>query len=261
VERVSITDRVADAIREVSAAVIEPRFRALADGDVEEKAPGDLVTVADREAEVALELRLTAIADAPIVGEEGCAADPTRLGCIGAERAWVVDPIDGTSNFVKGSEQWAVMVALLERGEAVASWIWQPVPKRMYVAARGCGATCNDAPLKIDGESQMLRGPAFTHFMPPKEKAAVERAHFDRLPGRYCAGFEYPAIIEGEQEFAIFWRTLPWDHVPGALLLTEAGGVARRPTGEPFLPYADGAGLVLARDRAMWDAARALLTA
>jgi fructose-1,6-bisphosphatase/inositol monophosphatase family enzyme len=258
---VSLIDRVADALREVSAAVIEPRFRALAEGDVDEKAPGDLVTVADREAELALETRLAAIVDAPLVGEEGCAADPTRLGCLGAERAWVVDPIDGTSNFVAGSEQWAVMVALLERGEAVVSWIWQPTTRRMYTAERGGGATCNDAPLRIDTSSTSLRGPAFTHFMPPAEKDAVTRnaARAEFLRGRYCAGFEYPAIVEGEQEFAIFWRTLPWDHVPGSLLLTEAGGIARRPTGDSFLPYADGAGLVLARDDATWQMARALL--
>jgi fructose-1,6-bisphosphatase/inositol monophosphatase family enzyme len=257
----SVLDRVADAIREVSAAVIEPRFRALADGDVEEKSPGEIVTIADREAEVALEQRLAEIVDAPIVGEEGCAADPARLGCLGAERAWLVDPIDGTSNFVKGSDQWAVMVALLERGVAVASWIWQPRTNRMYVAERGAGAACNTTALKIDGRTDLLRGPTFTHFMPQAEKAAVERnrARFEALPGRYCAGFEYPAIVEGEQEFAIFWRTLPWDHIPGSLLLTEAGGTARRPTGEPFLPYADGAGLVLARDAATWDAVRGLL--
>jgi fructose-1,6-bisphosphatase/inositol monophosphatase family enzyme len=249
-------------MREVSAEIIEPRFRALVDGDVEEKSPGDMVTIADREAEIALEARLTAVVDAPVVGEEGCAADPTRLGCLGDERAWLVDPIDGTSNFIAGTEQWAVMVALLERGEAVASWIWQPTSKRMYVAERGAGAACNGERLEVVATSGELRGPAFTHFMPPDERAAVarNRERAQLLPGRYCAGFEYPAIIEGEQEFAIFWRTLPWDHVPGSLLLTEAGGVARRPTRDPFLPYAEGVGLVLARNEATWDAARALLT-
>jgi fructose-1,6-bisphosphatase/inositol monophosphatase family enzyme len=258
----SMLDRVADAIRDVSAAVIEPRFRALTDGDVEEKSPGDLVTIADREAELALEPRLAGIVDAPIVGEEGCAADPTRLGCLGAERAWIVDPIDGTSNFVKGSEQWAVMVALVEQGETVASWIFQPTTGAMYIAERGAGAARNGDALRIDGVATELRGPAFTHFMPPAEKEAIarNRARAQLLPGRYCAGFEYPAIVEGDQEFAIFWRTLPWDHVPGSLLLTEAGGLARRPTGEPFLPYAEGAGLVLARDEATWQAAFALLS-
>lgn len=51
-----------------------------------------------------------------------------------------------------------------------------------------------------------------------------------------CAGFDYPRLVAGEQDFVLYQRTLPWDHAPGALLLTEAGGLARRPDGTPTGP-------------------------
>ncbi len=125
-------------VREVSESVIEPRFAALGKGDVEEKSVGEIVTVADREAEVLITTRLEEILPGvPVVGEEGCAADPVRLTALDADRAWVVDPLDGTANFVAGSPDWAVMVALVANGEVAASWIWQPVARRMYVAERG----------------------------------------------------------------------------------------------------------------------------
>jgi fructose-1,6-bisphosphatase/inositol monophosphatase family enzyme len=79
------------------------------------------------------------------------------------------------------------------------------------------------------------------------------------ISARRCAGIRYPGIVEGDEDFAVFWRTLPWDHVPGALLLEEAGGVARRPTRRPFLPYHDGQGLLIAANEQVWEHASRLL--
>lgn len=81
--------------------MIEPRFAALASMDVRAKAVGELVTVADVEAEGLLTRRLTdLLPGALVVGEEACAADPTLLEGLGAAQAWLVDPLDGTANFV-----------------------------------------------------------------------------------------------------------------------------------------------------------------
>jgi fructose-1,6-bisphosphatase/inositol monophosphatase family enzyme len=257
---------VADAIRDVSETIIEARFRTLGEGEIEEKSVGELVTIADNEAEAALTARLARIVPgAPVVGEEGCAADPSRLSWLGAERAWLVDPLDGTANFIAGSADWAVMVALLADGHAVCSWVWQPMTKRMYMAERGAGAYCDGLPLKIKprgGLTGGLSGAVLTRFMEPAVVATVARNHdkFAKIsPGRRCSGVEYPAVIDGVQDFALFWRTLPWDHVPGALLLEEAGGVAARPSGTPYLPYTDGVGLLVAADQETWSLARQLL--
>ena len=137
-------------MRETSAEVIEPRFAALSPADVRSKAAGELVTIADIEAEELLTRILTGLLPgALVVGEEACATDPRLLDGLGAAQAWLVDPLDGTANFVEGSDDWAVMVALCEEGRTVASWIWQPTSETMYTAEAGCGAARNGVSLGV----------------------------------------------------------------------------------------------------------------
>jgi fructose-1,6-bisphosphatase/inositol monophosphatase family enzyme len=73
------------------------------------------------------------------------------------------------------------------------------------------------------------------------------------LPGLLCAGMEYPDIVTGKQDFALFRRTLPWDHAPGAFILREAGGVARRWDGTDYEPGFEGEGLLAAGDEETWE--------
>ena len=136
------TAAVLAMLQEVADEVVVPRFRALGDDEVSEKNPGDLVTVADREAEVLITERLrAAYPDAMVLGEEAVAADASLLQRFAdADHAFTVDPVDGTKNFVKGSPDHAVMAAELRGGEVVRSWIWQPQHARAYVAERGAGA-------------------------------------------------------------------------------------------------------------------------
>ena len=91
-------DAVTALVEHVAATVVAPRFRDLRDGEVREKAPGDVVTVVDTEAEATLVRGLAEIAPGvPVVAEEAAAARPELLDLIvGAPRAWVVDPLDGT---------------------------------------------------------------------------------------------------------------------------------------------------------------------
>ncbi|MDQ4090645.1 MAG: inositol monophosphatase, partial [Actinomycetota bacterium] len=138
-----LVDRVTGILQEVAAEVIEPRFANLAEGDVEEKAPNELVTTADTEAEAMLVRRLgDLLPGVPVVGEEGTAVNgevPYDL-LAEAPRVWLVDPLDGTSNFVAGTPDWGVMAALVEHGRTVLSWIWRPVDRRLFVAERSGGA-------------------------------------------------------------------------------------------------------------------------
>ena len=112
------------AVRDTVAAEILPRWRRLAQHDIAEKTgPGDLVTVADKEAERRLTEVLTALLPGSVVvGEEAVHADPGVLGRIGgAEPVWIVDPVDGTANFVAGKEEFATLVALADGPELIAS--------------------------------------------------------------------------------------------------------------------------------------------
>src|SRR5437879_2711858 len=106
-------ERVTGLIEETAALEILPRFRKLAAGDIREKEPGDLVTVADEAAEARLTPLLTALLPGSLVlGEEAAAADPKLLNrLLGDHPVWVIDPVDGTGNFAAGRPAFAVMVA------------------------------------------------------------------------------------------------------------------------------------------------------
>ncbi|MHB1535008.1 MAG: inositol monophosphatase family protein [Acidimicrobiales bacterium] len=172
---------------------------------------------------------------------------------------------DGTTNFVEGNHDWAVMVALCEEGRTVASWIWQPTSQTLYAAEAGWGATRNGLAVAVTPrpfEPAGLRGAVLTRFLPTSVSESVDAARdrFDAVtPGRRCAGVDYPAVVDGEQDFVLFWRTLPWDHAPGVLLLQEAGGVAQRPDTSPYRPADTRPGLLVAADRSTWDAVHATL--
>ncbi|MER5888818.1 inositol monophosphatase family protein [Streptomyces sp. NPDC001941] len=256
-------DKIIEILREAAEAVIVPRFRALASGDVTEKAPGEVVTVADREAEAIIGPRLRDLVAAPVVGEEAAAEDPGLVGALADPGpVWLLDPLDGTANFVAGSPDHAVMAALVRGGETVAAWIVQPATGRAYAAERGAGAWCGGTRLSCavtDGDTAGLRGDALTRFLSPRARAHVLAAapdFADLGAGTTCAGVEYARIASGERHFALFHRTLPWDHAPGALLVTEAGGTVRRPDGTPYRPADEGTGLLGACDPRAWRSVR-----
>lgn len=266
VDRSLLWAGVAAAMRDAAATAIMPRFRRLGPDEVIEKSPGELVSSADREAERLIAPLLTALLPGSrVIGEEAVANDPGLLDGLGGGVAWLVDPLDGTANFIAGEERFAVMVALLVDGRTEASWMLDPCRDLMAHAWRGQGAFLGDHRLRGSDEApppRAMRGAALTRFLPPTIRTSVERARpglAALLPGMRCSGLEYPAIATGEQDFVLFWRTLPWDHAPGALLVQEAGGRAARPDGTPYDPTDSRAGLLVARSDRVWELARTML--
>lgn len=254
---------VSEILQSAADAVILPRFRKLAAGDVIEKAKDEVVTIADREAEQLIEAALSKLLPGSrVVGEEACAADATLLQRLAHGAVWLVDPLDGTANFVAGRPVFASMVALLRDGEAVGAWIFNPVTREHWRAERGGGTWCNGTAMRCRPSPGPQRGAVLTRFLPPELRERIE-ARRDRvgemLPGQRCAGVEYPAIVRDEQQFAMFWRTLPWDHVPGTLLLTEAGGHVARLDGSPYRAADDIRGLLSAASKEQWERVRAAL--
>lgn len=262
-------DKVETLMREVAASVVLPRFRHLAQGEITEKRPGDIVTVADREAEARLTAGLTALLPGSrVVGEEAAAAEPALLSVVSEPGpVWVVDPIDGTTNFASGHEPFAVMVALLKDSATTTSWILDPMSGQMAVAERGAGASVSGVRVTSPGHRpppHELRGSSFSRYTPTDIRAGIASAAGavgQVLPGRNCAGYEYPAIVRDEQNFAFFWRTLPWDHAPGVLFVEESGGVAWRLDGSPYEVTDDRYGLLVAQNQYIWDVVRSTLLA
>jgi fructose-1,6-bisphosphatase/inositol monophosphatase family enzyme len=261
---------VAAAMRHAAETAILPRYRRLTAHEVEEKSAGEVVTQADRDAEAILTPVLRSLVEGSrVVGEEAAASQPELLQGLDSGIVWLVDPLDGTSNFVSGNGPFAVMVALLERGQTRASWILDPLSGTEYFAGPDMGARMNGqrlAPSHIDGANRPaseLRGAILTRFLPLDVRPRVEQGR-KRIGattnGTLCAGAEYPAIALGRQDFTLFWRTLPWDHAPGALLVTETGGHVARPDGSPYVPGDGKSGLLAARSAACWhEVHRAIL--
>ncbi len=250
------TDWVSDRLREVAEQVILPRFGALREGDVEEKKPGDLVTIADREAETEL-VRILGLADpgSLLVGEEGVFTDPARLDALPtAERAWVIDPVDGTRNFSRGSPDFAVMLAEVRSGETVRAWIWQPVHGRLYVAERGAGVRCNGEPVAWTDPGREV--PLGATYLPLRDDDPCP-LQVQRSWG--SCGIDYPKLLAGEVDFLTYRSMFPWDHLPGGLMVSEFGGVMASEAGVPYRPGVIGRRLIAVMDPTLWPRVREAL--
>jgi fructose-1,6-bisphosphatase/inositol monophosphatase family enzyme len=252
------TQEILQLLQDVAEEVINPRFRTLTDDQVAEKNPGDLVTVADHEAEVRItDVLSRAYPRALILGEEATAADDTLLARFReADHAFTVDPVDGTKNFVSGSRDHAVMVAEIRGREVVRSWIWQPQHDAAYVAELGQGAWRNGERLVRPPVGADPRGVTSRRrwlgqslgSLPPLELTWV------------CCGVDYPKLVEGAADYLVYSGTQPWDHAPGSLLLSESGAFLGTFEGGRYRPQDDPpGGLVAAADRATYDVVQGLV--
>ena len=260
-------ERVEGIVREVAAEVVLPKFRALAADEIQEKAAGETVTVADKASEAELARRLLELLPgARVVGEEETAAHPSVLdNLLGDDPVWVVDPIDGTGNFAAGREPFGIMVALVRSGRPVLSVIYEPVPDSVSLAEAGSGSYVDGVrrSMAIDPVTiPELRGSVLTKYLPPPMRARVTAGLSSigkALPGHHCAAREYPDVVRDVQHFAFFWRAHPWDHAAGALLIREAGGVMRRFDGSDYIVGDGRSGLIAARDQETFELVREAL--
>ncbi len=247
------TEAVTELMQSVAADVISPRFRSLTEAEIAEKRPGDLVTVADREAEALLTRALeAAYPDAVVLGEEHYADVPELMEQFrAAPHAFTVDPIDGTKNFVNGSKDHAVMIAEVVDGVTVRGWIWQPEHKMAWVAELGAGVWRNGEQVRRTPAGDQPRGATSIWSRRGRQP--------DGLPpliGSWvCCGVDYPKLIEGEADFLLYGHTKPWDHLPGTLMVTEAGGAGAHADGSSYSARSGGAGLVVAADPATLERA------
>jgi fructose-1,6-bisphosphatase/inositol monophosphatase family enzyme len=256
--------QVAAIIAEAAAIEIKPRFGKLAKSDIREKAPNDLVTIADEAMEHRLTRDLAAlIPGSLVVGEEACAADPSvRDRLDGDGWVWVIDPVDGTSNFANGRPLVACLVALIHKGETVGGWIHDPLSGRMAIAERGAGVIVDGAPLgprpPFEDNPAHWRGSMNTRFFPAEKRADLEhkKTTIAVVKPVFCAGQDYLRLLDGVVDFALFYRTLPWDHVAGALAMAESGGISARFDGAPYTAGQRDVGLLITRDTAIWEPVR-----
>lgn len=264
---------VAALLRAASQAEILPRFRRLAAGAIRAKSgPLDLVTDADEAAERAITAGLRMrFPGCVVVGEEAAAADTALLAALdGADLAFVVDPVDGTANFAAGLPLFGCMAAAVVHGEIVAAWIHDPLGDDTAMALRGEGAWI-EAP---DGHRHDLRvaAPAAVGEMvasvswsymaePLRARVTARLSQLRAVVGFRCAAHEYRMVAGGHAHALVYNRLMPWDHAPGWLLHREAGGYSARFDGSAYGPLVRSGGLIVAPDRASWEALHAALIA
>ena len=216
--------------------------------------------------EKALTARLTdLLPGSKVVGEESSAADPAVLAGLSDDGVfWIIDPIDGTRNFVNGDPRFAVMVALVVDGVTQMGWIYPPIEEVCAIAEKGSGAFFGEkrlslarprAPGPLRGEFTLS---AFAGDHRAHAKALMSDKVADQRVGSAAHG--YLNIAKGDFDFVLYSKTRPWDHAPGVLMTAEAGGDTRfLDSSDPYAPrdWPD-AGLLCVRDAAAWRETRDL---
>jgi myo-inositol-1(or 4)-monophosphatase len=227
------------AIRTALDAGAILRGRLSQDRQVDYKGVIDLVTDADRASEELISGRIKgAFPDHGFLGEEG-----TR-GAEGSEYSWVVDPLDGTTNYAHAYPHFAVSIALERNGQVVLGVVYDPMRDELFVAERGRGAELNGAPIHVSTEDQLLRSLLATGFPYDPSTRGEALAVWNRLMDA-CQGVRR----DGAAALNLCWtacgrldgfyeRNLkPWDMAAGSLIVAEAGGTVTNYAGEPFDLY------------------------
>ncbi|MDQ1024984.1 fructose-1,6-bisphosphatase/inositol monophosphatase family enzyme [Streptomyces umbrinus] len=236
------TADVEEAVRTAAATEIMPRFRQLAAHEIDEKTgPHDLVTDADRKAEEFLtEALVKLLPGSVVVGEEAVHANPATYEAIKGEApVWIVDPVDGTRQFVHGDPGFCTLVALAHGGVLQASWTYAPARDQLAVAVRGKGALLDGEPLRAGSPApgrDLEVATSHPDYTTDDQKRALLGLWTDGVSPRACgsAGLEYLAVARGELDAVAFSWEAAWDHAAGILLVEEAGGAHLTLSGEPF---------------------------
>lgn len=259
-------EQVAAVIAQVSQQEIMTRFGALTSADIAHKAAGEIVTAADLRTEHRLSVELTALLPGSVVvGEEGVAADPRRLELLtGPRPVWVIDPLDGTARFARCDPHFATMVALLDQQGVLAAWIHAPALGLAADAVLGEGTryggiTRRIADVTTGGGRVLVTDPEFQSDTDRAQIVQLVDAGYSAHPCR-SVGTAYLDLVTGRFDAAVFGWTKVWDHLPGLLLHTEAGGVAATLDGRAF--RSDGGSeppLLVAADAAALRRLRAVL--
>jgi len=196
---------------------------------------GDLVTAADRASETAIVTRLRAEFPASaILGEEG-----TSVAGTSGER-WILDPLDGTTNFAHGYPLFCVSIGFERDGEMICGVIYAPALNELYVAERGAGARCNDRALTVSRTERLAEALVCTGFKPALyERNGENFAKLSRVAQGVrrdgSAALDLAFVAAGR--FDAFWELdlHPWDVAAGMLIVREAGGRLTALDGSPFL--------------------------
>lgn len=212
---------------------------------VKEKSPKDLVTDADIAAQQCIENRiLAAFPTHHFLGEESSISTVHRTAMSQEDWLWVVDPLDGTVNYVHRLPNFAVSIALMNCGKSVLGVVFDPMANEMYAASLGHGATVNGRKLQCSGCAKLYSALIAASFPPQIQRDSVEIAQFVevlvrsqsvRRLGSAALNLCYVAQGRLDAYWAGFLKV--WDIAAGSLIATEAGSILTKQNGRPFDPW------------------------
>jgi len=256
-------DQIATYIREVAAEKITPRFQKLQDHEIDTKTgPTDFVTIADIEAEHELTRILKDVLPGSlVVGEEATSRGEVGIDTLRQEDSpvWIIDPVDGTSNFASGTPRFGCMVALVRGGQTVGGWIFDIPGDRVAISEKGAGVALDGTMVRFsdkyaDLPLNELEGFVARKFLPKSIRPAIDARLEDikSFKTYACAAHDYLALLEEKRAFSMYTRIKPWDHLPGSLMMDEAGGTTLKWDKTAYQPGDDWGGLINTTTPALW---------
>ena len=223
-------DQIRSILFEVSKKIIIPNFRNLNPNQIKYKNNKDIVTNVDIEVEKHLKKILPQfLKNSHFIGEEIYTHNPEILDYYNQKKyCWTVDPIDGTLNFVKGKESFAVMVALTFSNQIIQSWIYKPITEEFMYAKLNQGSYLNSKKITINNFNSISNsvGSISSKYWDKdiEKKIKLLKNNFKDITSYGSIGCEYFDIVLGKRDFIILSKLSPWDHLSGVLLVREAGG-------------------------------------
>lgn len=231
-----VTRGLIAAVRDTARTEIMPHFRNLSADMIDTKSgPHDLVTLSDQRAEEQLSRAAQALLpDALIIGEEAVAANSLLLHDLAhATEAVIIDPIDGTGNFVSGLAVFGVILAVMQGGRTVFGLLYDPVMDDWIMAAEGAGAWLGrpgQAPRRLSPPPPVTTDDArgyisLSIFSPDEQRRMMaDYPRYGRIRDLYCSCHEYRMLALGSADFLYTSLSKPWDHAAGSLIIQELGG-------------------------------------
>jgi myo-inositol-1(or 4)-monophosphatase len=210
---------------------------------VSEKGHNDFVTEVDKAAEqAAIEVLKSAYPDHAILAEESGSSANLHDE---SENVWIIDPIDGTTNFIHGFPQYCVSIALQQRGQITQAVVYDPTRNDLFTATKGAGAFLNEKRIRVSRRDKMTEALIGTGFPFRGTEGLDEYMKMFRVMTERCAGLRRPgaaaldlAYVAAGRLDGFFEKGLQtWDMAAGSLLVTEAGGIVSNFSGESDYLY------------------------
>ena len=223
-------EEVKSILYSISKEKLLPNFKNLKPVQIKYKNNKDIVTSIDIEIENTLKKILPQfIKNSNFVGEEIYLHNPQILNFYNQEEyCWTVDPIDGTFNFVSGKEKFAIMIALTFGAKIIQSWIYKPITEEFMYSTYNQGTYLDNKRIKINKFSSIsnsIGSVSSKYWHKDIENKIKKLKNFFKNVNSYGSiGCEYFDIALGKRDFTLLSKLSPWDHLPGILIVREAGG-------------------------------------